>query len=537
MAKNPTLNFDDRFEALEKDPVFLRKRKATLICFFIRMFLLGAEYAIILPSIWLYLKRYADIKPWFLGIVVAVYPTSAVLSLPVVGKVFDKTKRAKELIIVLNTFEIIGNIIYALPFSKWLIFAGRFLAGLGDGFYACATSEIVHTYPLSSRTGALALLELGRVLGLTFGPALNFFLVKVDFSIGKWTIDNGTAPGLFMAILWGLAQLITIFYVSNLSLLIEERARYHPNMRLDDRSQAPKEYNIDYKRVRETSLCESVLDVTYGDEKPLIPKEYHRHFKCYKAANGRTFIDDNLTEDDEEFTYNDEESQVTTTDCGGDDSVRVVVKKTSLQQALELITTIEIVAILYSDLVLSLIQTEFEVFLPLITQEGYGWKETETSGVYMVGGVWLMFVFFLMYKFSPKSKIQDQHYIVISLILTSFALLLLMVEVIIPKKYRVGVFVVICVFVFSAIPLNLVAGKSLTTKLTPRETQGFTQAVYSSISRVSLVLGPVIAAVAFEHRLQFSASMLCFCIVGLIAVVMLLGKIKRKIVQIQGSNG
>ena len=532
MTKN--LNFDDRFEALEKDPVFLRKRKATLICFFIRMFLLGAEYAIILPSIWLYLKRYSDIKPWFLGIVVAVYPTSAVLSLPIVGRVFDKTKRAKELIIVLNTFEIIGNIVYALPFSKWLIFGGRFLAGLGDGFYACATSEIVHTYPLSSRTGALALLELGRVLGLTFGPALNFFLVKLDFSIGKWTIDNGTAPGLFMAILWALAQLITIFYVSNLSLLIEERARYHPNMRLDDRSQAPKEYNIDYKRVRETSLCESVLDVTYGEEKPLIPNEYRRHFKCYKAANGSTFIDDNLTEDDEEFANNDEESQVTT-DCG-EESTKVVVKQTALQQALQLISTVEIVAILFSDLILSLIQTEFEVFLPLLTQEGYGWKETETSGVYMVGGIWLMFVFFLMYKFSPKSKVQDQHYIVISLILTCLALLLLMVEVIVPKKIRVGIFVVICVFVFSAIPLNLVAGKSLTTKLTPRATQGFTQAVYSSISRVSLVLGPIIAAVAFEHRLQFSASMLCFCIIGLIAVVMLLGKIRRKIAQVQASD-
>ncbi|XP_066911915.1 uncharacterized protein [Clytia hemisphaerica] len=530
--KNP-INFDDRFEGLEKDPVFLRKRKATLICFFIRMFLLGAEYAIILPSIWLYLKRYPDVKTWFLGIVVAIYPTSAVLSLPVVGRIFDKTKRSKELIIVLNTFEIVGNIIYALPFSKWLIFAGRFFAGLGDGFYACATSEIVHTYPLSSRTGALALLELGRVLGLTFGPALNFFLVKVDFTMGKWTIDNGTAPGLFMAILWLLAQLISVFYISNLSLLIEERAKYQPNMQLDRRGNVPPtEYEIDFKRVRETSLCESVLDVTYGDEKPLVPKEYRKHFKCYKAANGRTFIDDNIvTEDDEEF-YNDDESQMTTTDYG--DSIKLVQKKSAFQQALELITTIEIVAIFYSDLILSLIQTEFEVFLPLITQEGYGWKETETSGVYMVGGVWLMFVFFLMYKFSGKSKIKDQHYIIISLILTSLALLLLMVEVVVPKHARVAVFVIICVFVFSAIPLNLVAGKSLTTKLTPRETQGFTQAVYSSISRVSLILGPIIAAAAFEHRLQFSASMLCFCIVGLIAMVMLLGKIRRKIIKIQG---
>lgn len=241
----PKIQFDHRFEGLEKDPVFLRKRKTTLICFFIRMFLLGAEYAIILPSIWLYLKRF-NVPTWYLGLVVAIYPTAAVLSLPVVGRIFDKTKRTKELILVLNVFEIVGNIIYAIPYSKWFIFIGRFFAGLGDGFYACATSEIVYTYPLESRTGALALLELGRVLGLTFGPAFNFFLVRVNFQIGNWSIDSGTSPGLFMAILWILSQIITMVYISNLSSLVEERARYQPNIKLDTKVPPQRDYEIDF---------------------------------------------------------------------------------------------------------------------------------------------------------------------------------------------------------------------------------------------------------------------------------------------------
>lgn len=523
----PKIQFDQRFEGLEKDPVFLRKRKATLICFFIRMFLLGAEYAIILPSIWLYLKRF-NVETWYLGIVVAIYPTAAVVSLPIVGRVFDKTKRTKELILVLNMFEIIGNVIYAIPYSKWFIFIGRCLAGLGDGFYACATSEIVHTYPLASRTGALALLELGRVLGLTFGPAFNFFLVKVDFKIGRWSIDSGTSPGLFMAILWLLSEIITIFYTSNLSALVEERARYQPNIKLDTKIPPPKDYEIDFRRVRETSLCESVLDVTYGDEKPLIPKQYRKHFKCYKSANGKTIIDDSIVTDD------DFQEEDITTDAV-EESVQIESQKSFLQTMLEIVLSTEIMAIFYCDLVLSLVQTEFEVFLPLITQEGYGWKETETSGVYMVGGVWLMFVFFLMYKFADKSKVKDQHYMVISLVLTTFALILLMCEVLeeTKLKVRVAIFCVICVFVFSSIPLNLVAAKSLVTKLTPRETQGVTQAMYSSISRISLILGPILAASAYSHRLVFSACMGCLCILGLIAMVLLLRKIRRKIASMQ----
>ena len=40
MGRKNKVKFDSRFESLEKDPVFVRKRKATLACFVIRMFLL-----------------------------------------------------------------------------------------------------------------------------------------------------------------------------------------------------------------------------------------------------------------------------------------------------------------------------------------------------------------------------------------------------------------------------------------------------------------------------------------------------------------
>ena len=278
--------FECRFEGLEKDPVFIRKRKATVACFIIRMFLLGCEYAIILPSIWLYLKRF-EAAPWFLGIVIAVYPTAGVVSLPLVGWAFDKTKRTRTLLLILNAFEIVGNVVYSLPLSRWFVFFGRMFAGFGDGFYAIASSEIVFTYPASQRTGIYALLELGRVLGITFGPALNFFLVKVDFSIGIWRIDFGTAPGLFMALLWILSQVLTVYYVSDLSRIIDERSRYYPNIKLDTRTRPPSTYKIDGKRVRETSLCASVLDITVGEDKPLLSGSHGKpHYKFYQSTTG-----------------------------------------------------------------------------------------------------------------------------------------------------------------------------------------------------------------------------------------------------------
>ena len=535
MGRKDKLKFDSRFEGLEKDPVFVRKRKATLACFIIRMFLLGAEYAIILPSIWLYLKTFG-VKPWFLGLVVGVYPAAALFSPPVVGYVFDKTKRTKEIILVLNAFEIAGNIVYALPFSHWLVFFGRMLAGFGDGFYACANAEITFTFPQTKRTGMLAFIELGRVLGLTVGPALNFFLSKVYFYIGEWRVDYGTSPGLFMALLWILAEVLTVFYTSDLSKLVEERARYYPNFKLDTRVAPPKEYEIDFKRVRETSLCESVLDVQYGDEEPLINKKKKngRHFRFYQSVNGKLLVDDEIPEDDEEYFQT--ESSFNTSES--DDSIEIETNESYLRQIYQLLSA-EILVIFYADLILWLVQTEFEVFLPLMTQEEYGWTETQVSIVYIVGSIWLMFEFFLMYKFSEKSKIKDHHYINVSLVLNIIAILLFMCEQIPDENdlhSREAIFMTICLCVYSSIPLNLVAAKALIGKLVPREKVGITQGLYGSVGRVTLVVGPIIAGTAFNHRMIFSIVMLLLCLIALIIMVLYLRRIKKKILHMQEND-
>ena len=502
--------FDSRFEALEKDPVFLRKRRATLLCFSIRMFLLGAEYAIILPSIWLYLKKF-DSQTWFLGLVVAVYPLAAVLSMPIVGRFYDRTKRAKEAILVLNFFEIAGNIVYALPYSQWLPFFGRFFAGLGDGFYSVANSELVFTYRSSERTSVYAMMEVGRVLGLTIGPAFNFFLQKVDFSIGSWRIDFGTSPGLLMTLFWILMQVLTVFFTSNLARTIEERSKYFPNIKLDTRV-PPTDYMIDNKRVRETSLCESVLDLHVGDTDPLL-------------ANGRQNYYETIAEIEEDDTFH----------CSLAESNKAP-EKGSLMYIVRELCTIEIMVLFYCDLALWLSQTELEVLLPLVTQENYGWGETYLSIVYMVGGVYLILIFVAMSTLGSKFKVKDQSYVIWALLLTTCSLSLLIMEQIPDSKdlkTRITIFMFICLTTYSAIPLNLVAIKSLVTKLTVRETQGMTQGVYSSISRVALVLGPILASAAFHNRVVFGSVMGILCLTALFVFVLSLRKLRTKIAYVE----
>ena len=488
---------DAFLENLErKDVSFVWKRRLTVIAFCIRMFLIGVEYGIILPSVWLYLKTF-NVETWFLGLVVASYTAAAMLCLPIVGRVFDKTKRTKELIMVMNMFEFVGNIIYALPFSPWLPLCGRFIAGLGDGFFAAASGEICHVFPGQKRTGIFALLEVGRVLGITLGPSLNFFLQKVDFKIGGWHINYATAPGLFMALVWFLMEIVTIFMVYNLSKQkLEEKDDTEIN--LETKKSPPEEKHS----IAETAVDEHESD----DKKPLLssPDKSPTSSKRTSKSNG-TFP---LTTSSDERELN----------------------QPTLQETIIELCALEIIAIFYTDLVLWLAQTEFEVLAPLLTQEDFGWKESLLSIIYMVGGVELIVIFLCIWYFSSKLNIEDTFYLLFSLALTTCGVLLMIVYQAkrTDRTASITIFCIICFLVFTSIPLNLVASKSLLTKITRQETQGFTQGVYSSVSRIALILGPILGSAAFHNLALFGSMMALCCVVAFIWLVLCLERIRLR---------
>eukprot|EP00794_Sanderia_malayensis_P017599 gene17599-19352_t len=481
---------DDLLERMErKDMSFVWKRRLTVITFCIRMFLVGVEYAIILPSVWLYLRSF-KVETWFLGFVVSCYAFAAMISLPIVGRIFDKTRRTKELLFLTNTFEIIGSLLYALPFSPWLIVVGRLIAGLGDGFFAAASGEITHVYPAAKRTGIFALMEIGRVLGITLGPALNFFLQNIDFNLGKWHINYGPAPGLFMAVVWLMMQVVTVFMVFDLSKdNIEEEEAY-------------EEINLETKKPPEDVDNNGIMETKIGDSDDQVEKK-------------RDSVDD------------DDKKPLLSSPSKPKEEIKE--NKATLKDGIMELASPEVMAVLYADLVLWLAQTEFEVLAPLITQEDFKWKETYLSMIYIIGGVELVVIFLLIWYVGSKVNIGDTSLLLFSLCLTTCSLLLLIIYGARRSDHSIAIFVVICFLVFFSVPLNLVASKSLLTKITKEETQGFVQGVYSSVSRLALIFGPVIGSSAFHNLALFGSLMTMGNIVAFIWLILSLERIRKKI--------
>ena len=123
-----------------------KKREVCFISFNIFFFLMGMEYTMNLTTLWLYLK---DLVPnngkrrIFYGLILAAFTVSVILSGVVVGRIVDKYRNIWLKMQVCIFLVIIGNILYSLPFSAYLLFAGRAIAGLGSG-YKLSVQESVH---------------------------------------------------------------------------------------------------------------------------------------------------------------------------------------------------------------------------------------------------------------------------------------------------------------------------------------------------------------------------------------------------------
>ncbi|XP_042368320.1 uncharacterized protein mfsd8l1 isoform X2 [Plectropomus leopardus] len=200
-----------------------RKKKLTFFTIGLIFLMSGVEYAVILPTIWRYLQN-LDAAPYFLGLALSAFSFSGLLSGPLFGHWSDKTRTTKKIILFANLFEIIGNFMYFMGFSKWLLLSSRLIAGIGTGAGSCIFGFLTRVTSTEDRATAFAAVMACRQAGLLIGPAFNIFLRLCDFNLGPFVVNKYTAPGLFMCLLWALLQLAVIFMYWDLPPLEKERA-------------------------------------------------------------------------------------------------------------------------------------------------------------------------------------------------------------------------------------------------------------------------------------------------------------------------
>ncbi|KAJ8320175.1 hypothetical protein KUTeg_001762 [Tegillarca granosa] len=213
---------DKNNDSVVKMKKIRRQKRVSYVVLGFYFFMGGVEYAVILPSLWLYIHTKFGAGQWFLGLLLSAYSLAAMISGPLFGRWVDISRKPK-LILVFSTFwEIGGNVMYFMGISPWFLFGSRLVSGTGAGGEAVILAEVARVTTEEERTGILSTLISVRQIGLLVGPGLNLFLRLANFNIGPFLVDKFSSPGAFMACVWLIETLLLLILYTDLHIIKEE---------------------------------------------------------------------------------------------------------------------------------------------------------------------------------------------------------------------------------------------------------------------------------------------------------------------------
>jgi len=224
--ENKNFNQDENIK--QPSISWLHKRKVTTRVFLVQTFLLGVEYSVFFLTLWLYIKTL--VKPENPKVVYSVVSTaylcSSVILSAIIGKIVDRTRETKKTFLIVNTLVVIGNIMYAFPFSPYYLIFGRLIAGSGGPLKSIIAGELARSYPSEEIVSKFALVGMTFGTGFLIGPTINFAFLKIDFKIYNFHVTVANAAGLYMAVMFLIFNIFVFFFVHDLSKEFDLKAMH-----------------------------------------------------------------------------------------------------------------------------------------------------------------------------------------------------------------------------------------------------------------------------------------------------------------------
>lgn len=441
------------------------KKSSTRVCIGLFFLLGGIEYAVILPTLWLYLEHSFDAEQWFFGVVFASFSFANLLSSPLFGFWVDFTRKTKTVILVANLFEIGGNFLYFIAWSKYWVLIARFTAGIGAGVGAGIFAQIARTTTEKERTGMFSIAMGLRQFGLLVGPGFNIFLRKFNFKLGPFEVDSYSSPGIFMAVVWLILEFIMLFCYYDLPMVMpisDDEKSEHSDYDHSINSTTTPVGNISASRV-ERSYDRTILNDTITDD---------------LTSNGAVL--------------DGEKQKLVNINAAG---LHRRQRKASVIDKWHLARDLvreEVIVILASQFLMFFNQTALEAIVTPLSEYLMGWGEIENSIAYCLIALEAILVFTLVKVLSQK--IADRWLMVIGIAFEAFALVWYLFLLANAKPYDsivLPTIIVGTIVIVFGLPFFSVANISLYSKITDERTQGIAQGIQRSITGVANILGPL----------------------------------------------
>ena len=102
------------------------------------------------------------------------------------------------------------------------VMASRLVSGIGTGAGASYWADMARNVPEAEKTSVFAIMMLFRQLGVVVGPGFNllfkiFLAGNNEVKFGPFTLNIDSIPGLFMAVVWGIMLIFSMFFYTDLA--------------------------------------------------------------------------------------------------------------------------------------------------------------------------------------------------------------------------------------------------------------------------------------------------------------------------------
>ncbi|XP_021177182.2 uncharacterized protein mfsd8l1 [Fundulus heteroclitus] len=454
-----------------------RKRKLTFFTIGLIFLFSGVEYAVILPTIWRYLQA-LEAAPYFLGLALSAFSLSGLLSGPLFGYWSDRTRTTKKIILLSNFFEIIGNFLYFMGYSKWLILSSRLVAGIGTGAGSSIFGFLTRSTSSEDRATVFAAVMACRQAGLLIGPAFNIFLRLCDFRLGPFVVNKYTAPGLFMFVLWILLQLAVVFLYWDLPPVDRKKTLSTSQHSGEEGVDGFGEDEEDVEAEIKPLMTSQELVGSYGSVMTSSLCKKHRAAAC------------NISPD---HIHSPLQSPMSSSS----QELHEPCRHFSLCQ--EFLRE-EVVVLLAAQFITLFNQTALETMVTPLTQKYFNFEELENSVMYCLGGV-VVIAGFLFVRWMSR-HFKERVVLAIGLGICNISCIWCLVFLANPfggfawklTEFIIGVFLQVI-----GLPFVAVAQVSLFSKVTSERSQGFSQGVRRSVGGLATILGPLWAGGLTEN--------------------------------------
>lgn len=158
-----------------------KTNSSALYILMFNMFIAMSGIGLVIPVMPQYLETFG-VAGQALGFIIASFALGQFLFSPLAGDLSDSLGRKKLIIVGLVIFSA-SQLWFGLATHEWMLYAARFISGIGGAFLIPATMAFVADITaLEERGKGMGFLGASMSLGFMIGPALGGFLASVSLS-------------------------------------------------------------------------------------------------------------------------------------------------------------------------------------------------------------------------------------------------------------------------------------------------------------------------------------------------------------------